>query len=183
MAKVLPTKMSVEQFEREYLGKNAELIRGEVHSTMPAEFEHGEVAGRLHGYLAMHLFPRQLGILLSAETGFVIHAERGDSVRAPDIAFIRQERVPATREVGFARVVPDLVVEVVSPNDTTAFIDDKVSEWLSAGVLLVWVVNPSLRTVTVYRQGQSPQQFKANELLAGEPVLPEFELRIAPLFE
>ncbi len=172
--------MSVEQFEREYLGKNAELIHGEVHPTMPAGFEHREIAGRLHGYLAMHVFPNQLGVVLSAETGFVL---RKDTVRAPDVAFIRKERIPSPRETGFCRVVPDLVVEVISPNDTTAFIEEKVSEWLSAGVPLVWVIDPPQRTVVIHRQGQPPQTLRSKDILTGEPVLPEFQIRVSQLFE
>ena len=77
---------------------------------------------------------------------------------------------------------PDLAVEVVSPGDTYREVDEKAKVWLSAGTRLVWVVNPLLRTVSVYRPGKAVVTLTEAEQLAGEELLPGFHCRIGDIF-
>jgi Uma2 family endonuclease len=125
--------------------------------------------------LAQHVRTQQLGIVLGAETGFLIGRDP-DTVRAPDIAFVRRDRIPPT---GVPRTYwpgqPDLAVEVVSPNDTVFEVDEKVQEWVRAGVALVWVVNPRQRTVMVYRSLTDVAILTENDTLSGETIVPGFQ--------
>jgi Uma2 family endonuclease len=73
-------------------------------------------------------------------------------------------------------------VEIISPNDLTHDVEEKVQEYQSAGVKTVWVVSPKSRSVTSYRLGHDPIHFVTNAVLAGEPLFPGFELKVADLF-
>ncbi len=183
MTKVVSEKMTAEEFEQHYLGKPFELIHGEVRSKMPAGFEHGAVALNLGGELRSYVKRHRLGVVNGAETGFVLMTPLGESVRAPDVAFTRQERLPSERIRGFSRIVPDLVAEVVSPSDTPASVQEKVQEWLEAGVQVVWVADPQTRTLTVYRADGTTERLTEQDTLKGDPVLPGFELQVSEIFE
>ncbi len=182
MAKVAPETMSAEEFERNYLGKPAELIRGKVREKMPAGRRHGRVAMSIGAEIATFVRKHNLGETLAAETGFVLRTSRGESVRAPDVAFICKERLTQDEE-GFSRIVPDLVVEVVSPQDTPAYLNDKVMEWLEAGVKVVWVIDPAHRTVAIWRADGSHETLDEGATLTGEAVLPGFRVPVRSLFE
>ena len=185
MATVVHQRMSVEQFEREYMGKRAELWRGEVREYMPAGPKQGEVALNIGAEVRDFVRHNKIGKAYAAETGFVIHTSEGDSVLAPDVAFIRQERLPEGGfPKGFSRVVPDLVVEVMSPDDTYSQVREKVREWLAGGVQVVWVVDPERRVVEVWQSQEEPAQvLSEDDTLRGEPVLPGFELPVRVIFE
>jgi Uma2 family endonuclease len=78
--------------------------------------------------------------------------------------------------------VPTLAVEVLSPNDTTEEITEKVRAYLAAGVPLVWVVHPSFRTVTVHKPGEEPELFNVHQELSGDPHLPGLSIRVESIF-
>ncbi len=183
MSKATPTQLTADEFERQYLGKPVELIRGEVHKTMPAGEEHGEVAARIGVRAGFHALQHKLGKVYIAEPGFVLSTAQGESIRAPDFAFTRAERAPQERSRRFSRTVPDLVLEVVSPSDTPEAVQDKVQEWLEAGVLVVWVADPERRVIEVYRADGTKQTLTVQDTLTGEPVLPGFQLPVSEVFE
>jgi Uma2 family endonuclease len=164
-------------------GKRYELIAGELHEMAPAGGEHGyvalEAAYRLRAFLELH--PEIGGRLFAAETGFRI-SRSPDTVRAPDVAYVAADRLSQARVPRYPDLAPDLVVEVVSPNDTASEIQAKVDEWLRAGVRLVWVLYPSTRSATTYQQDGTAQLLHADDSLTGEPVLPGFACRLADLF-
>ncbi len=85
-------------------------------------------------------------------------------------------------ETGFWAIAPDLVAEVVSPNDRMTEIQDKVTDYLAAGVRLVWVVDPKIETVTVYQSLKQVKVLVAEDVLEGEGVLPGFKLALKKLF-
>ncbi len=184
MASAVRQRMSVAEFERHYLGKRAELWRGEVREYMPASPKHGKVAlnigAEIHAFARQH----QLGVAFAAETGFILRTPAGESVLAPDVAFIRKERLPEGEfPAGFCPIVPDLVVEVVSPSDSYADVREKVSEWLAGGVPLVWVVDPQRRVVEVWRAGEPVQTLSEGDTLSGDPILPNFQIKVSALLE
>ena len=120
--------------------------------------------------------------VFAAETGFLL-STNPDTVRAPDVAFVRQEvldREPDTD--GYLRLAPDLVAEVLSPNDASAAVQAKVNCWLGAGTTVVVVADPAERTVSVHRVGQEPVVMPSNEELVVADVVPGWALRIADLF-
>lgn len=117
---------------------------------LPEEDEHGWLAGKMILEIGTLARDHGLGLTLT-ETGFLL-ADDPPTVRGPDAAFIARENVPATGPpVGFWSIPPDLAVEIVSPSNSSAEIEDKVHEYLAAGSRVVWVVDPGLRGVTVYR--------------------------------
>ncbi|MFN4259273.1 MAG: Uma2 family endonuclease [Gemmataceae bacterium] len=163
-------------------GMRHELIRGEVHTMPPSGGEHGFIGMNLAAPLTQHVKSNQLGVVLGAETGFGI-ARNPDTVRAPGIAFVRQERIPATGiPRSFWPGAPDLVVEVISPRDTLIAVEEKVDDWLTAGARLVWVVNPRCRTVSVYRSPTDVTILTSADELDGNHVIPGFRCRVAEIF-
>jgi Uma2 family endonuclease len=98
-------------------------------------------------------------------------------VRRPDVCYIRPGRLPddAAPE-GHLQIVPDLCVEVISPNDLAYDVDEKVELYLDSGAALVWVVNPAVRNVRVYRADGTLAKVHEDELLSGEAVLPAFNV-------
>jgi Uma2 family endonuclease len=163
-------------------GYRYELVAGELHKMTPAGWKHGGIAGGLHGLMASHARQNQLGMIFSAETGFLLSRDP-DTVRAPDIAFIRKDHLPAELpEDAFWPGPPDLAVEVVSPGDTFREVDEKVQAWLEAGAMMVWVVNPQWRSVSVYRAGPAIRTLTEKDELTGEDVLPGFRCRVGEIF-
>lgn len=79
--------------------------------------------------------------------------------------------------------VPTLVVEILSPNDTVEQVEEKVADYLDAGVSLVWIVHPRFQTVTVHRPDSEPVLFNRHQDITAEPHLPGFKVRVADYFE
>ncbi len=159
-----------------------DLIRGELRRGPAAGFEHGLMTVRISGPLYAHVEAKSLGVVLTAETGFVPRRDP-DTLLASDVSFVRGERVPP-REAwrGFAKVAPDLAVEVVSPSDRPGEIREKIGAYLEAGVPLVWSVDSGQRTVTVHRPGPHPEELGEDGVLDGGAVVPGFCLSVGDLF-
>lgn len=163
-------------------GYRYELIAGELRMMSPAGWRHGDVGGWLHGIIAAHVSKQRLGKVFLAETGFVL-ARDPDTVRAPDIAFIHKDHLPADLpEDAYWPGPPDLAVEVVSPSETYRDVDEKAKAWLAAGTQLVWVVNPLQRTVSVYRGEADTETLTAGHELNGGDVLPGFRCPVSDIF-
>ena len=164
------------------LGKRTELVRGDLVVMAPAGGRHGQVAHKFGLFIGNHVLERDLGRVFAAETGFLLR-RNPDTVRAPDVAFVAGERL-GTEEasLGFPEMAPDLAVEVVSPGDSTAAVQDKIRDWLAAGTQTVWVAYPDTRSVTVHRHGQQAEVLRDTDVLEGDPVLPDFAVRVRELF-
>jgi Uma2 family endonuclease len=164
-------------------GKRHELVKGELLTMPPAGFEHGSLESRLTTRLYVFVDGKRLGVVVCGDTGFVLERDP-DTLRAPDIAFVRQERVVAkgiTKK--YWEGPPDLAIEIISPTDTYYEVDEKVEQWLEAGTELVWIVNPRRKTVTIHRKDQNPVVLKEADTLTGEPVLPGFSLPVREIFQ
>ena len=163
-------------------GYRYELVKGELRKMTSAGFGHGAIVVNLTAPLGQHVKSHGLGVVSGAETGFRL-ASDPDTVRAPDAAFVRRERIPASGlPIGFWPGAPDLAVEVLSPSDTVSEMDEKVSAWLSAGAAAVWVVNPLRRTVAIHRAGAAARILSEAETLDAGDVVPGFRLPIGELF-
>ncbi len=159
-----------------------ELINGELKKMSPAGHDHGRIVMQLAGPLQQFVKEKKLGKIYAAETGFLLTTDP-DTVRAPDVAFIRQERVDRVgRSKGYWIGPPDLAVEVISPSDTIGEVGGKVKMWLEAGTHLVWVVSPKRLTVTVYRSLDDIQKLTEKDTLGAGNVVPGFQILIAEIF-
>jgi Uma2 family endonuclease len=158
-----------------------ELLRGELVMMSPAGSEHGAIAAELAGRLRDFVKPRSLGAVFGAETGFQI-AHDPDTVRAPDVAFVRVERIEGRLPRGFFPGAPDLAVEILSPSDRASEVAAEVRDWLDAGCLAVWVVDPETRTVTVHHANRDATIVHSADTLTEETVLPGFQTPVAGIF-
>jgi Uma2 family endonuclease len=164
------------------MGKRYELVLGELRVMSPGGWKHGSVISNIHGVLLDHVKRHKLGMMFGAETGFKL-ASDPDTVRAPDVAFVTKENIPTDLpERGYWPGAPDLAVEVVSPNDTTGEVDEKIEAWLGAGCTSVWIVDPQLETVTIYRSRNDVVVRTAGEVIEGEPLLPGFSCKVDEIF-
>lgn len=164
-------------------GVRGELIRGELCQTMPSGHEHGVIVVNLTVLLGTYVKPRKLGRLTASDAGVWLERDP-DTVREPDIAYFSAEKIPqGVRVMGYAEVIPDLVVEVASPSDSLREVNDKALMWLSYGVRLVWVVNPDARVVEVYRAGRAVSTLSENDTLDGLDALPGFACAVREVFD
>ena len=164
-------------------GKNSyELIRGELKTMAPAGYEHGKLAMEFATLLNIHVKANKLGQVTAAETGFKL-TTNPDTVRAPDAAFISQQRLDEVGPVqGYWPGAPDLAVEVISPNDLYPEVSEKVTEWLKAGSKMVVVINPRTEQVLVHMPGDV-NVLEGDDTLDGGDVVPGWQLPIKELFE
>ena len=163
-------------------GKRYELIEGELIEMAPAGGRHGNIGVRIAGFLFQYAYKTNLGELFGADTGFFLQHDP-DTVRAPDAAFIAIERIPPDGiPTGFVDTIPDLVVEVVSPNDRAGQVQAKIEQWIEHGVKLVWLVHPERRSITVYRSLSEVHVLHEGDTLTGDPVLPGFTCLVAEIF-
>jgi Uma2 family endonuclease len=126
--------------------------------------------------------PQPRGSVLGGEAGVRL-TRNPDTTVGIDVVYVSAE-VAARQPDDTTLVdgVPIFAVEILSPNDTVEEIDEKIDEYLSAGVLLVWIIDPRDSTVTIYRPNQAPELVNVNQELSGQPHLPGFRVPVAELF-
>lgn len=175
--------MTVEELERTRLPEGLwEVIDGELVAMSPTGWLHLRPLANLFYALFGFVRPRQLGEVLMPDTGVVL-SENPLVVRVPDTGFIRIDRLRDVDDMGYFRVVPDLIVEVVSPSDRAGAVIAKALLWLDAGATIVWSVDPESETVTIFKAGQTPRILTIDDTLDGGDALPGFELPLVELFD
>jgi Uma2 family endonuclease len=169
--------MTMEEFLENDI-KGYEYVKGELVLMAAAAIVHGEVGINLIIPLGLHVRENKLGRLYSLETTFQL----GDRVVKPDIAFVSTERLSEDKLKGFADA-PDLAIEIVSPTDKHYDVTEKTLAYLKAGTRLVWVIEPIMKTVMVYRSETDFTLLNYEGTLTGEDVVPGFSCPVAELFE
>jgi Uma2 family endonuclease len=163
-------------------GVRRELVRGEVREMSPAGSRHGRIGARILASLQVHAASGGLGEVYNSETGFRLFSNP-DTVRAPDVAFVSRSRADEVGDIEeFWPGPPDLAVEVVSPTDSFGDVDEKLSEYLSAGCRMVVIVNPGRRTAAVYRSLNDIVLLTENDSIDGGEVVPGWTLPLRELF-
>lgn len=145
--------------------------------------ESSQVGGRVFLRIGNYIEANSLGAVFPADCGYQIFPDRPKLVRFPDASFVRSGRL--SNDVGpkgHMRIVPDLVLEVVSPNDLAGEVDAKIVEYQKVGVPLIWVAYPDSRSIYVYRQDRPFERLGPNQTLTGDEVLPGFAIPVADLF-
>jgi Uma2 family endonuclease len=158
-----------------------ELVDGrleELHMSMDSAW----VGLELGSLLRNHCVAGGLGRVFGSDAGYRCFPARPRLLRKPDLSFIRQERLPRDRPLGGeSRIVPDLAVEIVSPNDLAENLQEKVLDYLGAGVRLVWVVYISARMGVIFRPDGSAAWVGEDGGLDGEGVVPGFRCRLGDI--
>jgi Uma2 family endonuclease len=170
-----------ELFQTPNLGR-CELVRGELNMMTPAGFKHGLIVINLSSLLNNFVKSRNLGRITGAETGFIIRRDP-DTVLAPDVAFIRADRLPENLPQGYFDGAPDLAVEVLSPNDRASEVQAKIRDWLEAGCKAVWIVDPKTKSVTIYKSNHDIAVLSTADALADTQLLPGFSAAVSEIFE
>lgn len=172
-----------------------ELVRGEVRSMTPAGGWHATVGDNLYGPLREFVRARRLGRCVFDGAGFLLplpaelqrrsrDGRPRDTVRSPDVAFVRADRVPPGGfGPGWIPFAPDLAVEVLSPSETASDTEEKLADYRAAGTRLLWVVDPAKRMVSIYAADAPARWVRTGEVLDGGEVLPGFALPVEALFE
>lgn len=155
-------------------GKSYELVRGRlVERNMGAESS--EVGGNLYFLLRLFCGEHGLGIVWPADNGYQCFPHDRGLVRKPDVSFIRRGRLPGdVSPKGWIKIVPDLVVEIVSPGDTAEDLEEKLRDYHQAGVPLIWVVYPKTRKARIFRNDGPPTELEEDGILTGEEILSGF---------
>ena len=162
-------------------GRRYELIEGVLHEVSPAGLEASKIALRFGGLLDAFVTQHGLGWVVGANAGFYFGHDP-DTVRMPDVAFVRTERLPPVSErPRLSSVLPDLAVEVVSPTDRPGAVADKVAFYQRNGVPLVWVIYPASRRVVAHRPGQEPRTFGEGDVLDGGDIVPGCRMPVADI--
>jgi Uma2 family endonuclease len=160
-----------------------ELVRGDLLMMSPASPVQGRYSGRLTAALSAYVDDNDLGEVYTSEPGFELQPEPDAVVRAPDVAFVRKDRIPpADQQSGFWPIAPDLAVEIISPSETATSIQDKVQDYLAAGTRLVWLVFPLHYIVTEYRSLDIMRHYNYEDSLDGGDVIPGFRYELKKLF-
>jgi len=164
------------------LDDSYELVGGVLIVREPGGTRHGNIEVNLLVRLHAHVRALRLGKVFGGDVGFLL-ARNPDTVRAPDMSFVRAERLPAVLPVGFLEGAPDLAVEVLSPNDRFPMVEQKVWQYLEAGTREVWVIHPEHRTVTIRRPDGSAERLEVGGTLCGGDLVARFACTVAELFE
>jgi len=160
-----------------------ELDNGRLITLPPADDQHGAVEANLAAQLKNRGEHRRLGRARSGGLAIVLWCNP-DRVGGADAVFIANASLPIQRSPeGYLETIPDLVVEVVSKNDTRPYVSQKVSDYLAAGVKVVWVADPPSRTIAEHRPGVEPVMHRPEDVLTVEDLLPGFRMQVADAFE
>lgn len=176
-----PTRLRAEDLPRLANDRDLrrELDEGRLIEMSPVNLTHGTVVARLtwslQGWVQEH------GGRVAPEVGWVLQ-RNPDTLRGPDLSFIRAERLPDLPLTGFVPGAPDLAIEVLSPDDRAAEITRKVRQYLQAGARAVWLVDPEARQVQVLAAGGADQRLENEDTLTAPGLLPGWALPLAQLF-
>ena len=155
-----------------------EYVKGELVPIAASAIVHGEIGSNVHFLLTSHVRENKLGRLYIVETSFQLT----DRVVKPDVAFVSTERLSEDKLKGFADA-PDLAIEIVSPTDKYYDITEKALAYLKSGTRLVWVIEPIMKTVMVYRSETDFTLLNCEDTLSGEDVVQGFSCPVVALFE
>jgi len=158
-------------------GFRYELVRGELKKMSPAGWDHGRIGMRIGARLGSYVLDHKLGETSTSETGFVL-AQNPDTVRCPDVAFVRAERVVDSDSLFVG--APDLAVEVISPSDSYSKVAQKKDEYLRAGAQAVVIVDPVRNTVEIHRPSGVT---RVDDILAVDDVVPGWQLPLSAIFD
>jgi Uma2 family endonuclease len=163
-------------------GHRYELVNEALVDMGNSGMEHGYVACILVAVLTTFVQQNKLGAVCDSSTAFTL---KTGNKRSPDVSFVARERLKGLKRPprGFFQGSPDLVVKILSPNNTVEEIHEKIVEYFNNGTRLIWVIHPDEKYVLVYHSPEPDRLLRPQDQLEGEDVVPEFSMPVADLFE
>ena len=162
-------------------GMRRELVAGELLEMTPVGRPHARTFQRINRSLDAHVLEHGLGEVY-AEYGYVLERDPA-TVRAPDLSFVRTDRLAESSDEGYFTGVPDLAIEIVSPNDRPGEVRAKVKEYLDAGTQMVIVADPQNRDVLIHRSGHPARELLTeSDVIDGGDVVPGWTLPVRDIF-
>jgi Uma2 family endonuclease len=158
-----------------------ELINGQIVYMSPTGGEHGGIEVSLGAELRNHVRKHKLGYLAGGEVGIYIR-RNPDTIRGADLAFFTKAQLPNGLPRKYIEAIPELVVEIVSPNDLWKEIRAKLRDYFSIGVACIWIVDPDEQKILIYRSMTDVSELNITDTLRGDGALEGFELPVATLF-
>lgn len=156
-----------------------ELDQGELIRIPPAGMDHGDCGTEITYLLKDFVKKHDLGKVYNADTGFKLSE---DTVRAPDVAFVRKERVSAVHGKGFGKGAPDLAVEIFSPSDSVRQLMRKVKQYFAAGCHTVWIVYPERREIQILEATGADRLLGPGDTIQAPELLPGFMAPVDAIF-
>jgi Uma2 family endonuclease len=158
-----------------------ELVEGRIVPMPPTSYAHGEIEADVSAALKAYARGIGKGRIMAGEVGIYVRCDP-DTVRAADVLFISNERYARRESASYLDVAPELVVEILSPDDLWSEVMEKLSDYFVAGVDAVWVINPRRKEVFSYRSLTEVQRFGEGQILTDEEILPGFVVSVSELF-
>jgi len=158
-----------------------DLVEGELIRMSPTGYKHGIIESRFDIVLRDFVRRNKLGEVLVGEVG-IYTSRNPDTVRGADAIYISNERLSHVKSESYLDVAPELIVEILSPNDRWSEVNDKLDEYFAIGVQVVWVADPRRRKVFVYGSPTQAECFTADKELSGGEILPGFKVRVSKFF-
>jgi len=176
------TNLTIEEFLLlETPEGKAELVRGELRLTPPPGGRHGIIWANLTALLHQYVSKTGVGHVFAESSFELVDLPR--TVRAPDVAFVRKERLPAGwMDAARLEVAPELAAEILSPSETAARLDEKLDDYAAARIPLVWVIDPKRRTVMVIAADAPVRWLRAGDTLDAGRIVPGFSCPVSELF-
>lgn len=158
-----------------------ELVEGEIVKMSPTKIQHGLREFRFAKLLSDFLDEHDLGEVMVGEVG--IYTQRNpDTIRGADVVYISYGRLNQASEDDFLDVAPELVVEIMSPNDRWGEVRRKLREYFEIGVSAVLIVEPKEKTISLFRSPTTLQELTEAETLTLEDILPGFAVPVSAFF-
>ena len=180
---IAPQLLTAEAYARLDVDHPTELVRGVVHHIPPPRSRHGQVCSRIARIIGNYCDAHELGHVLSNDAGVITEREP-DTVRGGDVIFYDFRRVPKGKlPAGYVQVPPDLVFEVLSPDDRQSKVLRKVTEYLLAGVKVVCVLDPEDETLRVYRDDKAEEVLRTDHDFSVPDILIGFSCLVGKFFE
>jgi Uma2 family endonuclease len=180
------SKMTAEDFliwgsRPENVGRRCELENGEIIDVPPPKHPHGIYCWLVIKILTEYIVRRGAGYMCTNDTGMIVQ-RNPDTVRGADAILFLQTKSDEQISPGYIEDIPNLVVEVLSPDDRPGKTNRRIEQYLRRGIPLVWLIDPEERVVTVYRPNEFHKVLDESENLTGNGVLPDFSCRVSDLF-
>ncbi len=174
--------VTVEEFQRiieeaEKTDRLIELFNGEIIEKMPTVL-HAVIVGLINGFLFMFLRDNPIA-WIGPEARFQLPNDDQNSI-LPDLCVVLKEGKTLI-ERGAAPYMPDIAIEVQSPDESDKFMKDKGEYYLAHGTKMVWIVYPRQQLVEVLTLTER-HLLTSDDTLTGGEVLPGFTLRISEIF-